>query len=99
MATKKTAVLSLEDLTKVDLEMINTDKRRFELKYHDESEILGMVHNTLLEIGCDPGMVYVEKEGVKYACDTIVLRHCYIKGRISEKECDKWIFADVNIVR
>lgn len=98
MASLKVAILSLENLDKCDLQMINTDCRKFELEYNSEKEIIDSVQQKLEEINCFPGMVYIEKEGEKYECPAVLLRECYTKGRISEIECAEYIFRTENIV-
>ena len=98
VSLSKVAILSLGKLDKIDLQMIQTPERRFVLPYEHEEKILEAVSDKLHEIGLAPGIVYVEKEGVIYVCNTVVLRACYTKGRISEAECAEMIFRPENII-
>lgn len=98
VSLSKVAILTLANLDKIDLQMIQTPERRFVLPYEDEEEILKAVSDKLHEICCGSGIVYVEKEDVIYECNTYVLRACYTKGSISEAECAEMIFRPENII-
>jgi hypothetical protein len=93
-----TAILILRDLGEVDLQMINTTARSFEIDNNSKTDLLEKVTHKLIDTDCWPGLVFIKKQNVEYECDTIYLRACFIKGRLSEDKCAKFVFSPVNIL-
>ena len=93
------AIMVLEDLDKVDLEMITTNERKFEIEYEDEDDLMNKATWALSETGCWPSFVNIIIEGVKRKWSTYVLQNAYAKGRISCEQAFKYLFADDTIIK